>query len=95
MMSRLERNHRRKQRRRRVFFSLLLIAVLFLLALIATNNTMVKATGLSPDKNLFSMQRLQAYVGNKAGFIANRIREIDIESIKQESEQLLDHLVDF
>lgn len=88
-MNRVERNLKRKRRRRKVFFSLFLVAILFVSALIATNNTMVQATGLSLDKNLFSAQRVQAYVTDKTSHIVDWIQKIDIGVLKQETEQLI------
>lgn len=98
-MNRMERKLKGKRRRRKVFFSLFLIVLLFSMALIATNNTMVQATGLSPDKNLISVQGVQAYVAGKAGhvvgYIVEQVNSIDMSAIKQKAEQLLKQVLDF
>ena len=72
-----------------MFFSLFLTVVLFILAIIVTNNTMIQATGLSPDKNLISVERIGEFVINKTGEIVHKVQEIDIKSLKQDAEQIL------
>ncbi len=78
-----------------MFFSLFLILVLFVIALVVTNNTMVKATGLSAEENLISMERVSEFVIDKAYKIVDRIQKIDIDSLKQETERLLKDSIGF
>ena len=97
-MSRLERSIRRKRmkrRRRGIFFSLFLISVLFALALIVTNNTMVQATGLSAEENLITMERIGEFVIDKTDKIVDKIQEIDIDSLRQETEKIIKDSISF
>lgn len=97
-MSRVKRNlsrKRMKRRRRGIFFSLFLISVLFALALIVTNNTMVQATGLSTEENLITMERIGEFVIDKTDKIVDKIQEIDIDSLRQETEKIIKDSISF
>lgn len=78
-----------------MFFSLFLIGVLFALALIVTNNTMVQATGLSTEENLITMERIGEFVIDKTDKIVDKIQEIDIDSLRQETEKRIKDSISF
>ena len=90
-MSRVERNlmrKRMKRRRRGIFFSLFLVTVFLSLAIIATNNIMIQATGLSKD-HLINMERLEKLIVNKTDKLIDRVQKIDISTLKKEIDQFL------
>ena len=90
-MSRVERNlmrKRMKRRRRGIFFSLFLVTVFLSLAIIATNNIMIQATGLSKD-HLINMERLEKLIVNKTDNLIDRVQKIDISTLKKEIDQFL------
>ncbi len=56
---------------------------------------MVQATGLSTEENLITMERIGEFVIDKTDKIVDKIQEIDIDSLRQETEKIIKDSISF